>query len=158
MHFDLVDCVLERTESRIVTLKQVSRSEEYLQDHFKDFPVLPGVLMLEAMVQAARHLLIESGARQRMVLGSVRGLKYGAFVRPGDSLRVEVALLQRREDGSVEFRGEGTRLSPAVEPLPPARPDPGYDGAARAQDGPTHGSVQARTAVTGRFVLRPLNV
>ncbi len=153
MHFDLVDCVLERTDARIVTLKQVSRSEEYLQDHFKDFPVLPGVLMLEAMVQAARHLLAEGGSKVRMVLGSVRGLKYGAFVRPGDSLRVEVFLLQRREDGSVEFKGEGTRLSPNGR----LRPELGQDGPGQAVADPGRPGVEVRTAVTGRFVLRPLS-
>ena len=57
MKFNLVDQILEREENRIVTIKQVSQAEEYLADHFPTFPILPGVMMLEAMVQAASALL-----------------------------------------------------------------------------------------------------
>ena len=91
MHFSLVDAVLERGADRIVTIKHVSSAEEYLQDHFPGYPVLPGVMMLEAMVQAARELEDPEGrANPPLVLGSVRGLKYGRFVPPGSTLRVEV--------------------------------------------------------------------
>src|SRR5438477_3072826 len=96
MHFDLVDRVLEISADRIVTIKHVSAAEEYLQDHFATFPVLPGVLMLEAMVQAGRKLVETSvpggAAGLPLVLGRVRALKYGRFVKPGASLRVEVTL------------------------------------------------------------------
>ena len=70
MKFDLVDQVLEQDEKRIVTIKQVTLAEEYLADHFPGFPILPGVLMLEAMVQAASKLLAPEG--QRLVLGEVK--------------------------------------------------------------------------------------
>ncbi|MGQ0628726.1 MAG: 3-hydroxyacyl-ACP dehydratase FabZ family protein [Phycisphaerales bacterium] len=133
MHFCLVDAVLERDESRIVTVKQVSNAEEYLGDHFAGFPVLPGVMMLESMVQAARRLLETTGGDPRAVLGGVRALKYGHFVRPGETLRVEVTLAKRHDDGSTEFKGEGRVLKPGVvftgtEPV----------------------------AVSGKFTLRPL--
>src|SRR5262245_24732991 len=106
MHFDLVDAVIERSDEgggRIVTIKQVSAAEEYLQDHFPGFPVLPGVMMIEAMVQAARRLLETraGGSETRMVLGGVRGLKYGCFVKPGEVLRVEVSVAKEPGDGSV---------------------------------------------------------
>ena len=52
MKFDLIDRVLEQSDDRIVALKHVTRAEEYLQDHFPTFPVLPGVMMVETMVQA----------------------------------------------------------------------------------------------------------
>src|ERR1044071_8866706 len=97
MHFDLVDHVLERTPERITTLKLVSAAEEYLQDHFPTFPVLPGVLMLEAMVQASRRLLETHASAPKdapLVLGRVRALKYGRFVKPGCTLRVQVELLK----------------------------------------------------------------
>lgn len=134
MHFDLVDRVLERDAERIVTIKQVSRAEEYLQDHFADFPVLPGVFMIESLVQAARRLMdgrVPNGPR--LVLGGVRAVKYGSFVRPGETLRVEVSLHKEHADGSVEFKGEGTVVR--------------VDGAA--------GGAGA-TAVSGRFTLRPV--
>ncbi len=133
MHFNLVDRVLEIGPGRIVTIKNVSAAEEYLQDHFPSFPVLPGVLMLEAMVQAGRRLLEEQGVGGLpLVLGRVRALKYGRFVKPGSSLRVEVTL-GKALDGEYDLKGEGTVV------------DPGATG-------------DAPVAVSGRFVLRPARI
>lgn len=117
MKFDLVDRVLEVSPTRIVTIKLVSNAEEYLQDHFPTFPVLPGVMMLEALVQAARRLAHEQlGVRERLVLGQVRALKYGTFVPPGSMLRVEVDLHKRNDDGTIEFKGQGLRIDPGASP------------------------------------------
>lgn len=136
MHFDLVDRVVEQTDSRIVTLKAVSNAEEYLQDHFPGFPVLPGVFMIEAMVQAARRLVettpaLSAHAAPRLVLGGVRAVKYGRFVRPGETLVVDVAL-HKHEADTFEFKGQATVR--------------GGDGQA----------VENATAVSGRFTLRPV--
>ena len=130
MHFDLVDAILEQSETCIVTLKHVSMAEEYLQDHFPTFPVLPGVMMLEAMVQAARALTATPDGPP-MVLGKVRALKYGTFMPPGSTLKVEITLLGRLEDGSFDFKGEAKKLGSA----------------------PTPGDADL-TAVSGRFSLR----
>ena len=108
MPFDLVDQVLEQEEDRIVTIKQVTMAEEYLADHFPGFPILPGVMMLEAMVQAASRLLAPDG--QRLVLGEVKAMKYGAMVRPGDALRVEITSGATDSDGSTMCKGTGTVL------------------------------------------------
>lgn len=107
MHFDLIDAVLEQTEDRIVALKSVTNAEEYLQDHFPTFPVLPGVMMVEACTQAARRLA-EAGSSQRYTLCQVKALKYGMFVSPGDTMRVEVAMLKYNEDQSVDFKANAT--------------------------------------------------
>ena len=128
MKFQLIDQVLESSPERLVALKNVTGSEEYLADHFPSFPVLPGVFMLESMIQAARALLRDRGHRQ-MMLGEVRALRYGTFVRPGESLKVEVQL-QDGTDGVFRFKGTGTRL----------RPD---------------GEGEPSTAVSGRFTMRP---
>lgn len=140
MHFDLVDRVLELSPAppsrpeRIVTLKNVSAAEEYLRDHFPTFPVLPGVLMIEAMVQAARRLLAaRDPALSRHVLGAVRALKYGSFVRPGEALRVTVTLDDDAEAPVFHFKG-------SAEVVRPGAPDGAAGG----------------TAVSGRFSLRPI--
>ncbi|USN98948.1 MAG: polyketide synthase dehydratase domain-containing protein [Phycisphaeraceae bacterium] len=132
MRFDLVDAVLEQSDNAIVTIKHVTGAEEYLQDHFAGFPVLPGVLMLEAMVQAGRRLA-ETGrdpALPPLVLGAVRGLKYGRFVPPGCSLVVRVERGDAGEDGSIEIRG----VADVREP---------------------DGSMSGQKAASGRLTLRP---
>ena len=107
MHFNLIDRVLERTDTQIVTLKHVSSAEEYLQDHFPSFPVLPGVMMLEAMTQAGRSFLDpDNSAELPWVLGQARALKYGSFVRPGASIRVTMTKHKDNDDGSVDFKGD----------------------------------------------------
>lgn len=59
MRFNLIDRVLLREPDRLVAVKCVTQAEEYLADHFPGFPVLPGVMMLETLVQAGRLLLEE---------------------------------------------------------------------------------------------------
>ena len=106
MRFELIDRVIERSEDRLVAVKLVSAAEEYLQDHFPTFPVLPGVMMLEAMVQAGRALVSDrvDPAGAPVVLGGVRALKYGKFVAPGATLRVEVKTRgEVSADGSCEL-------------------------------------------------------
>ncbi|MCH2143974.1 MAG: hypothetical protein MK082_02380 [Phycisphaerales bacterium] len=127
MKFTLVDQILECSPDRAVAVKNVTASEEYLADHFPSFPVLPGVFMLESMIQAARAVLEERGY-PNMMLGEVRALRYGTFVRPGESLRVEVDLLKSTDD-TFSFKGTGTRLCVGTEDPPD-------------------------TAVSGRFTMR----
>ena len=126
MRFNLIDQVVEQSSDRIVAIKNVSRAEEYLDDHFPGFPVLPGVMMLETLVQAGRHLMVEKAGKQiPLVLTDVRNLRYGNMVRPGQALQVEVTL-----------RG------------------PAKDGAGWDLQG--IGKVGADVAVQGRFCLEPL--
>ncbi len=114
MYFSLVDRVIEVSPTRIVTLKQVSLAEEYLQDHFPTFPVLPGVMMLECMVQASRRLLVEAKGERasRHVLGRVRALKYGRFVKPGATLRIEMELAKELEGDCYDLKGQVLLIEP----------------------------------------------
>jgi 3-hydroxyacyl-[acyl-carrier-protein] dehydratase len=130
MRFDLVDRILEQSQDRIITLKHVTAAEEYLQDHFPSFPVLPGVMMLEALVQAGQRLLATRHPGP-LALGRVRALKFGRFVKPGATLRVEVTL-HKEEAGTFDLKGEATLLDPQGG-------EPGV-------------------AASGRFTLRPLIV
>jgi 3-hydroxyacyl-[acyl-carrier-protein] dehydratase len=129
MKFNLLDAILDQSSDRIVAIKYVSLAEEYLGDHFPTFPVLPGVMMVETMVQAARRMLADRGD-PRLVLGEVRALKFGSFVRPGEALEVEVTLNKPLEGGAFLCRGTGR---------------------VRRRTG-----GQDETAVTGRFTMRPI--
>lgn len=108
--FGLIDRIVELERGkRIVAVKAVSLSEEYLADHFPTFPVLPGVLMLEAMVEAAAWLVrdAQAFAHSLILLRSARNVTYKSFVRPGQVLRLEVTC-RRLEETDSEFDGVGT--------------------------------------------------
>jgi 3-hydroxyacyl-[acyl-carrier-protein] dehydratase len=111
MKFILIDRALElESGKRIIAVKNLSLAEEYLQDHFPRFPVLPGVLMIEAMIQAAAWLQrVSSGFAQSMVvLDEARNVKYGSFFHPGTTMRVEVELLKQEPGGLWKFKGQGS--------------------------------------------------
>jgi len=88
---------------RIVAVKSVTLAEEYLADHFPTFPVLPGVLMLECMVEGARWLVHQAHdfAHSLVLLESVQGVTYKSFVAPGQVLRVEVACKELTHESSA---------------------------------------------------------
>ncbi|MBG81519.1 MAG: beta-hydroxyacyl-ACP dehydratase [Phycisphaerae bacterium] len=135
MKFDLIDHVIEQSSDRIRAVKQVSAAEEYLGDHFPSFPILPGVLMLETLVQAARKLL-QDGEETRLVLGEVKAVKYGAMVKPGERLEVEVTALKKDDSGAWSCKGKGlVRREDQNNP----------EGA-------------GETAISGRFTMRPIRV
>ena len=96
LKFNLLDKIESLDDDRIVAVKHVTLAEEYLADHFPTFPVLPGVLMLEAMTQAASWLLHRRTGfgKSIAVLKEARNVKYGQFVAPGDWLRVDVSWLK----------------------------------------------------------------
>lgn len=142
MHFSLVDRILTLNAVRVVSLKHISSAEEYLGDHFPSFPVLPGVMTLESMVQAARVWSREYGATfalRRVVLGEVRALKYGALVRPGSTLRVEVACVVGAE--GIDCKGRALLVEPT-------------DGWALSGDVDEARLSGLPVAASGRFVLR----
>ena len=109
MKFNLIDKIEQLTADRIVAVKQVSLAEEYLADHFPTFPVLPGVMMLEAVTQAAGWLLHHrtNFGRSMAVLKEARNVKYGQFVAPGEVLRVTVELAKATDAGAT-FKATGT--------------------------------------------------
>ncbi len=106
-------CLIDRIRSfqpgtRLTAVKAVALSEEYLADHFPSFPVLPGVLMLEAMTQAAAWLvrLTDDFAHSMIVLQEARNIKYADFVSPGARLEIEVEILAA-EGSSIKLKGRG---------------------------------------------------
>ena len=134
MKFQLVDKIeLIEPARRIVTIKALSLAEEYLADHFPAFPVLPGVLMLEALVESAAWLvrLAQDFANSIVVLASAQNIRYSNFGSPGKWLRCEVEALSIGES-AARFKACGFVCEP--------------------------GAPQGRQAVSGRLELRCYNL
>jgi len=99
--FLLVDRVLEFEESKsIVGLKNVTMNEEFFQGHFPGEPIMPGVLIIEAMAQTGGILAIKSSGKENMgvYFMSIEKAKFRRPVVPGDQLRFEVEIIQQRKN------------------------------------------------------------
>jgi 3-hydroxyacyl-[acyl-carrier-protein] dehydratase len=110
MRFTLIDRIVElEPGARIKAIKALSLAEEYLADHFPLFPVLPGVLMLEALTQTAAWLVraTDDFAHSMVVLKEARNVKYADFVEPGRILTV-TAEITRCEARLVHLKAQGT--------------------------------------------------
>jgi 3-hydroxyacyl-[acyl-carrier-protein] dehydratase len=97
----LVDRVEELAiDERIVAIKAVTINEGFFQGHFPDRPIMPGVLIVEALAQAAGVLAVESlglaGSGKLVYFMAIDGAKFRAPVEPGVLLRLEVAFVQKR--------------------------------------------------------------
>jgi 3-hydroxyacyl-[acyl-carrier-protein] dehydratase len=92
----------------LVAVKNVTLTEEYLADHFPEFPVLPGVFMLEAATQAGAWLLRLSNdfAQSIIRLKEAKNIKYADFVPPGHTLTVAVSII-KQEAALVTMKVEG---------------------------------------------------
>jgi 3-hydroxyacyl-[acyl-carrier-protein] dehydratase len=109
MRFYLVDRILElQPPGRIVAVKSLSLAEEYLADHFPAYPVLPGVMMLEALVQTAAWLVrVQTDFEKSLVLlREAQNVRYGNFVRPGGQLVMEVEAIEIGA-GASRFKAVG---------------------------------------------------
>jgi 3-hydroxyacyl-[acyl-carrier-protein] dehydratase len=119
--FLLVDKVIEMDEvaGRLVALKNVTANEWFFQGHFPERPIMPGVLIAEALAQAGGILIAKrGGAEGRLgVLAGLDGFRFRRLVQPGDTLRLEVEVVRQRAaiavfkvralvDGQVAADGE----------------------------------------------------
>jgi 3-hydroxyacyl-[acyl-carrier-protein] dehydratase len=98
--FLLIDRVVELERlKRIVAIKNVTINEPYFQGHFPNFPIMPGVLIVEAMAQAGGALLlteIPDRDHKLMVFTGIERAKFRKPVTPGDQLRIEVMVANWR--------------------------------------------------------------
>jgi 3-hydroxyacyl-[acyl-carrier-protein] dehydratase len=137
--FLLIDRVVEvERKQRIVAIKNVSFNEPQFQGHFPDYPIMPGVLMVEAIAQAGGALLlteIPDRDNKLMVFTGIDSAKFRKPVVPGDQVRIEVKVLNWRST-AVRMQGMATvdgklvceatvmcALVPRVTKTPEAKPE-----------------------------------
>lgn len=97
--FLLVDRITELEEERVVGIKNVTVNEPHFMGHFPDYPVMPGVLIIEAMAQVAGVLVLKSipdRDKKLVFLASVEEAKFRKPVRPGDQLVIEMVMVRRK--------------------------------------------------------------
>lgn len=104
--FILVDEVLEKDDTHIIALKHVRADEDYFRGHFPDMPVMPGVLIVEAMAQAGAIVALAKRENQGKIafFAGIDKVRFKRSVFPGDTLRLEVTMTRQR--GPIGF-GEG---------------------------------------------------
>ncbi len=107
--FLLIDRVIEITpRKRIVAIKNVTANEPHFNGHFPGFPIMPGVLIIEAMAQAGGALLlteIPDRHSKLMVFTGIERAKFRKPVVPGDQLRLEVEVIVWRST-AVKMKGQ----------------------------------------------------
>jgi 3-hydroxyacyl-[acyl-carrier-protein] dehydratase len=110
MRFHLVDRVHTwEPGKRLTASKVLTLAEEYLADHFPSFPVMPGVLMLQAAAEASAWLwrVTTEFRHTVIVLREVRNVKYGTFMPPGHTLELSTELV-KADDSTATFRAKGS--------------------------------------------------
>ena len=119
--FLLIDRIIEiRRKERIVALKNVTINEPFFQGHFPNYPIMPGVLVVEAMAQTGAVLLlteVEDRHGKLMVFTGIERARFRRPVVPGDQIRIEVNVLAFRRHAckiSCEALVEGKLACEAV--------------------------------------------
>src|SRR5262249_44390649 len=109
MRFQLIDRIVDvRPGQSLQAVKNLTLGEEYLADHFPTFPVMPGVLVLQTLVEAGAWLLrlSEDFRHSIIVLREAKNIKYGTFMEPGRQMAVSVELVERTAE-AASFKGRG---------------------------------------------------
>jgi len=109
MRFILIDKIVSmQSRKEIITVKNVTLAEEYLADHFPTFPVLPGVLLLEGLIESASWLVreAENFAHSIILLEEARNVKYKSFLAPGSGI-VYTVQAKAIEENVSSFTGFG---------------------------------------------------
>src|SRR6266436_4920620 len=122
--FLMVDAIIEVERlKRIVGIKNVTMNEYYFQGHFPGKPIMPGVLILEAVAQTGGLLLlldIPDRDKKLLYFVAVDGARFRRPVVPGDQLRIEVNVLNWRGD-FCKLAGEGTVMCKMIDREPPGK-------------------------------------
>jgi 3-hydroxyacyl-[acyl-carrier-protein] dehydratase len=112
--FVFLDRVLECEPGiRVTAIKALAYNEEFFRDHFPGKPVLPGAMILEGFVQAARHCLAaRANGHDRWTLDEVGGMRFNRFAVPGEVLKLEAEIEKgdnaRAENAALWFKGKAS--------------------------------------------------
>jgi 3-hydroxyacyl-[acyl-carrier-protein] dehydratase len=109
MRFNLIDRIIALEPGRSIrAVKNLTLGEEYLADHFPTFPVMPGVLMLQTLVEAGAWLLraTEDFRHSVITLREAKNVKYGTFMEPGRQMTITVELAES-DERLATFKGKG---------------------------------------------------
>ena len=117
--FLLVDRILELEDMRVVGIKNVTINEPHFTGHFPGYPVMPGVLIIEAMAQVAGVMVlsrIPDREKKLVFLATIEEAKFRKPVNPGDQLRLEVNILRLKPSVAkmhCEATVDGARVAEA---------------------------------------------
>ena len=140
--FLLVDKVIESDGGmRQVAIKNVTVNEPFFQGHFPGYPIMPGVLQIEAIAQAAGVMALDHADKSEAkvdfdtILMSIDSAKFRRAVRPGDQLRIETKIVSHRRNmakisGVITVDGENVTEATMMFALIPKSARPNADGAA----------------------------
>lgn len=108
----LVDRVIEKSEDHVIAMKNVTASEIFFTGHFPDYPIYPGVLIIEGLAQTAGIMLLKPGQNVIPLFLGIDEARFKSEVRPGDTLIYEVKLKESKlgifKVGGVAKVGEKT--------------------------------------------------
>ena len=117
----LVDRVIEASDDKIVAIKNVTINEPFFNGHFPDYPVMPGVLIMEALAQTAGVLELskEENKGKLVFYAGMDKVRFKKQVVPGDVLKLEVKIIKQKGpigvgealatcDGKIVAKGELT--------------------------------------------------
>ena len=95
-----IDRIVEIGDNRLTAVKNLALSEHYLNDHFPRFPVMPGVLMVEALYQSSMFLVrkLDDFAHSMVALRETKNIKFGDFVEPGQQLLLTVTIKKQEQN------------------------------------------------------------
>ncbi|MEO8493842.1 MAG: 3-hydroxyacyl-ACP dehydratase FabZ family protein [Planctomycetota bacterium] len=110
MRFCLLDEITElKLGSSITAIRRLRPDEDYLRDHFPKFPVMPGVLMLEALFQASAWLVRVTDEFEHpfVLLQEARNIKFASFLKPDQTLTVSAEIL-KHDETTTKLKAQGT--------------------------------------------------
>lgn len=98
MRYIFIDKIFELEKGKYAkAIRNVTLTEPLLATHFPDFPIMPGVLLLESMIQLSKELIDNTALKNEVVIQKIKDVKFRKYARPGDQLLIETEILSLSE-------------------------------------------------------------